>query len=500
MDLLILLARLVLSAVFMVAGVAKLADRAGTRQSMTGFGVPPRAANFAGLLLSLVELIVATLLLSVSLAWFGAAAALLLLLVFSAAIAMNLASGRRPDCHCFGQLYSSPAGWPTLARNVALGAVAAFIVLRGPEDSGASIGGLLLSLPTHYVVTLIVGTIQLVLVGVVGIILFQVIRQHGRLLMRLDALEARAGGDPIAATAGPGLPIGSPAPTFRLRTTDGQSISLNGLLLLRKPVLCVFTNPTCGPCQALMPSIAHFQRGYAESITVVVVSEGSLADNHGVLAASGLTRVLLQEKREVAESYQAHGTPAAVVIQPNGHIGSSLAFGAEAIQRLFARIAGHLPARMPSAPPPNSGELQAPRLVVGDPAPSTQLQDLEGKTFSLMGSRGQRTLLIFWNPDCGFCQSMLSGLRRFEDASLDSVLLIVIISTGSVEANRAMNLRSTIILDKDSQLGAAFGARGTPMGMLLDADGKVASTLVAGGAAVLDLARSASGSFAAVAD
>ncbi len=54
---LVLLARLVLTVVFVVAGLAKLADRAGSRQALVNFGVPAALAAPGGTLLPLAELL-----------------------------------------------------------------------------------------------------------------------------------------------------------------------------------------------------------------------------------------------------------------------------------------------------------------------------------------------------------------------------------------------------------------------------------------------------------
>ena len=40
----------------------------------------------------------------------GAVGALALLLLFSGAVALALSRGHEPECHCFGQLHSAPAG------------------------------------------------------------------------------------------------------------------------------------------------------------------------------------------------------------------------------------------------------------------------------------------------------------------------------------------------------------------------------------------------------
>ena len=108
----LLVARLLLAAVFFVAGLAKLVDRAGAQQSLINFGVPARLARPFSILLPVAEVAVAAALLPMTTAWWGAVGALALLLVFVAGISVNLARGRRPDCHCFGQLHSAPAGGP----------------------------------------------------------------------------------------------------------------------------------------------------------------------------------------------------------------------------------------------------------------------------------------------------------------------------------------------------------------------------------------------------
>ncbi len=71
MDLGLLLARLVLAGVFLVAGIAKLADWRGSVQAMRGFGVPQRLATPVGIGLPIAELVVAILLLPIATARWG---------------------------------------------------------------------------------------------------------------------------------------------------------------------------------------------------------------------------------------------------------------------------------------------------------------------------------------------------------------------------------------------------------------------------------------------
>ena len=119
-----LAARLILAATFAVAGVAKLADLGGSRSAVAGFGVPAALVGPLATILPVTELIVAMALLPSATARAGATGALVLLLLLSVAIARSDA----PDCHCFGQLRSAPAGRRALARNFALALLAGLVL------------------------------------------------------------------------------------------------------------------------------------------------------------------------------------------------------------------------------------------------------------------------------------------------------------------------------------------------------------------------------------
>ena len=117
-DALLLVIRIVLAGVFAVAAVAKLRDRAGVRKTAMEFGVPAPLAEGVAMLLPFAELTCAVAIIPVRTAWWGASGLLALLIVFSVAMAIALARGRRVDCRCFGQLQSTPIGPATLARNL----------------------------------------------------------------------------------------------------------------------------------------------------------------------------------------------------------------------------------------------------------------------------------------------------------------------------------------------------------------------------------------------
>ena len=111
--------------------------------------------------------------------------------MFVVGISINLARGRTPDCHCFGQLHSAPAGWKTLARNGVLAAVAGFVLWEGYEGgAGPSALSWLGALSTAQLLGLLGGVLVLALLAGQWWFLVHLLRQNGRLLVRLEALEA----------------------------------------------------------------------------------------------------------------------------------------------------------------------------------------------------------------------------------------------------------------------------------------------------------------------
>ncbi len=133
----ILAARLLLAAIFLLAGSTKLVDPAGSRKALRDFGLPSALARPMVLLLPLLEILVAVALIPNETAWFGACGALALLGLFVIGVTVAMVRGRKPDCHCFGQLHSEPVGRQTLIRNAVLAVVAGLVVAWGRQYAGS---------------------------------------------------------------------------------------------------------------------------------------------------------------------------------------------------------------------------------------------------------------------------------------------------------------------------------------------------------------------------
>lgn len=368
MDLALRGAEVVLAAVFATAALSKLADLPGSRRAVAGFGLPGQLGRLLALLLPLVELVVAGALVLTRTARWGALASLVLLVVLTAAIVGNLVRGRAPDCHCFGRLHSAPVSWWTVARNGLFALVAAGLVW------GSAPAGILLAAAGA-----------------------------GLGVTALEWRRSRADGRLS-------LPVGAEAPEFQLPTLDGTAISLAMLFERGQPALLVFSDPRCGPCSALAPRVAGWQRDAGEKLSVWVVARGDREENRAKAAEHGLANVLLDSEERVAGAYGAQGTPSAVLVGADGRIASPVAVAGYGIERLVAGVTG--------APPP------PPPVVEPRPAASLTRMELLARAGSaavalmLLGARdafGGTIFLVCKYVRCGnrCCpRTAVCGTRR----------------------------------------------------------------------------------------
>lgn len=326
MSTVILALRILLAAVFAIAAVGKLLDREGSRGAMRNFGVPDRAAPIVGIALPLVELAIAVALVPAPSARWAAVAAFVLLLGFIAGIAIALRRGEAPDCHCFGQIHSAPAGPGTLVRNGVLAGMAAVIAVGGP---GPTIASWVSARTTAELVAVGAG----ILAVTFGLLFLQLWLERRQLRRELGTAQR------IAATAPPGLPIAAPAPDFSLKNLAGEPVSLGALQASGRPTLLVFMNPGCSSCSELVPKLAGWQRTLADRLTIAVISRGE-AEHHEAWQSQALQNILLQKRYEVGEAYRIRATPSAVIVTRVGKVGSNPAesvFGIEPLVRLALR-------------------------------------------------------------------------------------------------------------------------------------------------------------------
>jgi len=427
--------------------------------------------------------------------------AAVLLGAFTTLVLGAVATGRTVECHCFGSAGTHPAGPRTLARNAGLIA-AAGVVAWSP-------GGAPLALPTTLagsrglvVVGALVAFGLVAAVAVQGWFLVRLYGQQGRLLARIGLLEGALAA-PVGRDGVPGqllgLAVGSAAPAFALVGADGSSTTLEDLRAPGQPVVLVFSAPSCAACMVLQPDLVAFQAEHGDRVTLAVLSAGSTRAVAHTAGKAGLRIALADPDRAVAAAYGAEGTPAAVLVLPDGSIGSPLALGPAAVQGLVDRVAR--PDLLPLAPGPHrrpGRPAHAPVGVgVGTVAPVIGLPDVDGRTLHVGGAAERDSVLVFWDPDCGHCGDLLPRLRAWWESELarpgrpDAERPEVTIVSVRAPDDGDLHPGWRVVIDERRVAMGAHGARGTPSGVLVDRSGRIVSELAVGVTAVLDLARDA---------
>jgi len=127
-----------------------------------------------------------------------------------------------------------------------------------------------------------------------------------------------------------GLKTGAEAPDFRLSTLDTRTASLanyrGGQLLL------VFSDPHCGPCNALLPELAQFHRDHGKELAILMITRGDAEENRAKIEEHDVGfRVALQPGWRISKKYGIFETPVAFLIDADGTLATGAARGKDEI-------------------------------------------------------------------------------------------------------------------------------------------------------------------------
>lgn len=471
--------RLALAAVFVVSALAKLADRPGTRRAVGDFGVPAPLRTPAVALLPAAELLAAVLLLGGDVAPLGGALAAALLAAFSAGIAALLARGRQVACHCFGTLSRRPLGPGSLVRNGVLLAAAFAVALAGSDPDRDGYRWLADRTPLELAV--IAGAVAVAAAAAaLGWLFLGLLRQHGRLLRRVELLERR---QLEAAYAGerPGRHVPAALPALTLTDLDGGEHRVADLPDGVRPLLVAFMAPDCAPCQALLPAVTRWGAEHADLLAVVVVARGPAATVREKFAGTGLL-VLHDPDGSLDASFGIDGTPGAVLLDRAGALVAGPAYGGDDVTELVAPALGTQPARL--------HQVQPRPLTVGDPLPEVTVADADGREVVLREILDGDSVLLLWDPDCGFARAIRDDVARWEAGRTSGDPALVVLTRRPLPADGS-GFAAPVLLDTGFVAGGRLGAPGTPSAVRVDAAGRLASPVAAGGPDVLALLEAA---------
>lgn len=339
----------------------------------------------------------------------------------------------------------------------------------------------------------------------------EMVRQNGRILFRLEALEgrlARLDGRWVAAMeAGgakaehpPGLAPGTPSPELELVDLDGDSRTLSEWRGRR--LLLVFFDARCGFCRQLAPDLAALPVDGADGSPLPLLLAGGDAEaNRSFVEERGLRfPVLLVDGSQAAARYRAQGTPVGYLVDEEGRIASELAVGAPAVLALagaasgsdagagaeIARAGERAPSRLR---PVSESRIAREGLRPGTEAPDFTLPRLGGGEVSLSEYRGRRLLLVFSDPACGPCDLLAGRLGELARRTPEPEVLMV--SRRDEEANlrkvKEHGLSFPVVLQRSWEISRRYAMFGTPIAYLIDEAGSIAAEAAVGPDPILAL-------------
>jgi peroxiredoxin len=355
---------------------------------------------------------------------------------------------------------------------------------------------------------------------------WQLLRQNGRMLLRLDELEKRLNELEFGGADEPaGLPLDSIAPEFELPNLAGEHKTL--AQHRGQTVLLIFFNPACGFCRELLPKLVVVDSEREEAVHhgkdpasngephsqqpswphLLIISTGDLEANRKMFNQHKVTcPVLLQKDMEVATAYKANGTPTGYLINSEGKIASELAVGGEALLALLTDQSkiNNQKSKVDQSAPTGNGEERATRfgnrslarskikrdgLKAGTPAPDFRLPRLDGGELSLGDLRGRQVLLVFSSPHCAPCNTLAPKLQKFHRQHPE--ISVVMVSRGEPDENRAKvkehRLTFPVVLQQQWEISRLYAMFATPVAYLINESGVIVQDVAVGVEPILAL-------------
>jgi peroxiredoxin len=274
--------------------------------------------------------------------------------------------------------------------------------------------------------TAVVVLLFLILISL-WLVLYHLVKQQGRMLLRLDGLEGQL---PASAQASryvqiepPGLGIGKPFDSFHLPDLTGRTVSLEDFR--GKRVLVVNWSPQCGFCDLIAPALVKLQSDLLKrNVHLLLISYGDADSNRKLAEEYGVDcPVLLQKESAQLKAFEGMGTPVAYLLDEQGAVARAVAVGANEVPELAREAAGdESQGRRPLPGERSLSESRIERegLKAGTSAPSFDLPDIYSRRVSLADFRGRRVLLVFTDPHCGPCNQIAPELVRVHEAHRDN--------------------------------------------------------------------------------
>jgi peroxiredoxin/outer membrane lipoprotein-sorting protein len=138
-------------------------------------------------------------------------------------------------------------------------------------------------------------------------------------------------------------------------------------------------------------------------------------------------------------------------------------------------------------PPAGAREIKGPRdqggpsaeQLKGKAAPAIKLSTIDGKSFTLAGSKGKEVVVLdFWATWCGPCREALPVLAevtgRYADKGVRFCAIDQKEDAGRVkEFLKSQGLKINCAIDTDGKVAKSYGVRGIPQSVIIGKDGRI---------------------------
>ena len=327
---------------------------------------------------------------------------------------------------------------------------------------------------------------------------YQLLKQQGRILLRLDGLERSAtlGLAPKAEHAErepTGLRVGTQFPAFSFPDLAGRAARLKEFE--GKRVLLIHWSAGCGFCAAIGKELALLEDAFTkQKLQLVLLSHDEASANRKQAKQLGLDCPILlaKEGSEALEVLSDFRTPAAYLQDEQGRVAHPLVVGSDEVLSLARQLAaGTERKRLPGERALAESRIERKGLKGGTPAPGFRLPDLSGRTVSLQDYRGRKLLLVFTDPHCEPCDQIAPELARLHRQHEANGLALVMVGRGDAEENRKKARQKgfdfPVVLQKKWELSKQYGIFATPVAFLIDEEGVIARDVATGAEAILEL-------------
>ena len=346
---------------------------------------------------------------------------------------------------------------------------------------------------------LLVGALAAQGVILIGLctLFYQLFKQQGRILLRLDTLEQNASPGLGACTEDTGLSVGTQFPAFRYLDLAGRAVQLKDFAGKRN--LLVSWSIQCSFCTAMAKDLALLEDAFAKGkaqLVLLSADDASAIREHSRQLGLKSPILLGKEGTEALELFSDFGTPAAYLLDEQGRVAHPLVIGSDEVLRLARQVAAGTPrTRLPGERSLAESKIERNCLKAGTAAPAFSLPDLSGHTVSLKDYRGRKLLLVFTDPHCEPCDQIASELARLRRQLQASGLALVMVGRGDAEENRKKaeqhRFDFPVVLQRKWELSKEYGIFATPVAFLISEEGVVERDVAIGPDAILKLAHRA---------